>query len=52
VHHKYREPAKNLESGLNFDGNDYHVALGIYRVVIEGSINAEDSEPWNGTYTT
>jgi hemoglobin/transferrin/lactoferrin receptor protein len=45
------ERAKNLELGLNFDGGDYHVAVGIYRAVIEGSINAEGSVPWSGTYT-
>lgn len=45
------ERAKNLELGMNFDGDDYAVAVGVYRSVIEDPILQGGGIPWNKTYT-
>lgn len=44
------ERAKNLELGLNFDGNDYAVGVGVYRSVISDSILGENGSPWATTF--
>lgn len=45
------ERAKNLEVGMNFDGDDYSVAIGVYRADIENAISHGGNIPWNKTFT-
>ncbi len=44
------ERAKNLELGLNFDGDDYAVGVGIYRSVVSDAILGENGSPWASSF--
>lgn len=44
------ERAKNLEFGVNFDGDDYAVGVGVYRSVISDAILGENGSPWAKTF--